>query len=479
MSESKTLNTQVPTSEHLESVEYLCSIELRDEVDDQAEANYCTVAFDAIPTQILPFLHHARSREILSEPNYALSFLLMEAEIPKPYFERVIRGRGWCSITVAESSNAGEGFFKATALEFYQDETEFAPTTLYVKINSWQPDTSDLKALKRVTECRHYPSKAVESLAAQKADVNDVFVAVYDVGQANMCAIIDDNCNPKAFFDFGWPISAKRKSAPICRDFDPLDGDDPYNPSPVFLSHLDWDHWGYAYASGRPTRDTRGFWRTEVTYRDHVLERPWIMRRPSQAMQLGISHAHLLYQLQKTILRDGSPALNFWPSTRTQANWGACVLFTCNPAPGTHDSKYLRNNSALGMLVENPQSPYYQRVLLCGDADYTSIGSRYKRNLGGIVAPHHGGRVTPNSIPAPGAHNDTYRYMVFSTHQGSYSQIPSADTIEEAEELGWTISRTDARKECWCGHGERRNRWFSLSITPAPTCFRHCTCCCT
>jgi hypothetical protein len=476
VSESKPLSKHVATTPHFGNVEYLSAIEVRDEGIDPAEASFCTVTFDAIPMQLLPFLRRASSQEILNAPDMALSFLLMEAEIPIADFQQAVGNGGWCSLIVSDDPEASEGFYEATALEFSQDGQEFTPTVLYVTINSSPPDKKDLKALKRVTECRHHPSVAFDNLGVQPKD--DLFVVVYDVGQANMCASIGEDCKPKAFFDFGWPINAKRRSAPNCLAFDPLAGDDPANPAPVFLSHLDWDHWGYAYQSGRATRDARGFWKTHVTYRPGVLDRPWVMRRPSESMKLGISHAHLLFELQNQILHDGSRALKFWPSARTQVHWGACVLFACNPVLGTHDPKYLRNNLALGMLVENSQSPYYRRVLLCGDADYTSIASRYKQDLSGIVAPHHGGRVTLNSIPAPGAHTNDHRYMVFSTHEGCYSQIPSTDTIDEALRLGWRISRTDERRRCLCGHGERRNRWFSLSRTSTPNCGRYCTCCC-
>lgn len=397
----------------------------------------------------------------------------MEAVVPTSVFEQATRSGGWCSITVSDSSSVEEGFYEAKALQFSEEGQESAPTILYVKINAPSPDAKDLQALKRVIECRHHQSAAFDYLGVQPKD--NLFVAVYDVGQASMCAIVDGDHKPKAFFDLGWPIGPFRRSVPNCQSFDPLTGDDPSYPAPVFLSHLDWDHWGYAYASGRPSKDERGFWKTHVTYRPGALSRPWVMRRPSASMKLGISHAHLMYALQNQVLQDGSSALKFWPLARAQVQWGACTLFACNPDAGKHDAKYLRNNEALGMLVENSQSPYYRRVLLCGDADYTSIAARFKRNLDGVVAPHHGGEVTPNSVPAPDMNAGKYSYMVFSTHEGCYSTIPSTNTINEAIKLGWKISRTDVRQRCCCGSGERRNRWFSLANTSRPS---HCGGCC-
>lgn len=475
MSEAKPLSKQGETSPKPGRIEYLSTIEMRDESDEPEENGLCTVTFDAIPKQILPFLHSASAEKILKDPDSTLSFLLMEAEIPIADFQQALRFDGWCSITVSEDSTDNDGFYKATAIEFPQDGQEFSPKILYVKIDAARPDSRDLKAIKRVIECRHHPSAAFENLGIRPK--GDLFVVVYDVGQASMSAIIDNDCNTKAFFDLGWPISVKRRSAPRCLGFDPFVGEHEDRPSPVFLSHLDWDHWGYAYQSGRATKDNRGFWKTEVKYRTNALERPWVMRRPSEKMRLGISHAHLLCCLQNVKLNDHSSALKFWPSFKKRVNWGACKIFSCEPTPGNHPAKYLRNNVALGILVENPQSHYYRRVLLCGDADYTSIAPSYKQNLGGIVAPHHGGRVTLNSIPAPDADTYKYRYMVFSTHQGCYSKIPSDTTIAEAQGLGWNISRTDERRACSCGYGERRNRWFSLSSFPFPKPSHKCTAC--
>ncbi|RMR00509.1 hypothetical protein ALP93_05445 [Pseudomonas syringae pv. helianthi] len=472
----RSLNKQNELPDYFENVEYLSAVDVHDDDEDLAQAGYCRVTFDAIPMKILPFLRRAKSQDIINDSDNALSFLLMEAVIPTPLFEQTVRVGGWCSITVSENPVMQQGFLSATALEFSGSEEQPAPTILYVRINPSVPDAKDLHALKRVIECRHHHSAPSEYQGDPPG--NGVYVAVYDVGQANMCAILDNNYQPKAFFDFGWPIGFYRRSLPGCQNFDPLERDDPVHPAPVFLSHLDWDHWGYAYESGRPTKDTRGFWKTKVTYRAGALQRAWVMRRPSGRLKLGASHAHLMYALQNQVLNDGSRALKFWPPAQTHFQWGACTVFTCNPIAGAHDTKYLRNNEALGMLVENPQSYYFRRVLLCGDADYTSISAAFKQNLGGIVAPHHGGRVTPHSIPAPDVDAGTYRYMVFSTHDGCYSTIPSNDTITEASALGWKISRTDSRLDCHCGVGKRRNRWFALASykTPGPWHLPACLC---
>jgi len=472
----RNLNKRREIPDHFGNVEYLSAVDIHDEDENLAQAGHCMVTFDAIPMKIMPFLRLARSQDITKDSDNALSFLLLEAVIPTTLFELAMRVGGWCSITVSDNPVMQEGFIRATALEFSGSEEEPTPTILYVRINPLAPNAEDLQALKRVIECLHYQSAPREYLGVPRRD--GVFVAVYDVGQANMCAILDNDSRPQAFFDFGWPIGFYRRSLTGCQDFDPLGGDDPSDPAPVFLSHLDWDHWGYAYESGRPTKDARGFWKTQVTYRPRALQRAWVMRRPTAGLKLGASHAHLMYALQNQILHDGSYALKFWDPAQTQLQWGACTLFTCSPVVGAHDTKYLRNNESLGMLVENPDSYYFRRVLLCGDADYTSISAEFKQNLGGIVAPHHGGRVTPNSIPAPDADAGEYCYMVFSTHHGCYSTIPSNDTIIEASALGWKISRTDSRLDCNCGVGKRRNRWFALASYKRPKhrCLPRCNC---
>ncbi|WP_413043834.1 hypothetical protein [Pseudomonas sp. YJ42] len=458
-----------------QTVEYLSAIDVQKEAVGLEDDGFCTVTFDAIPLQLLPFLRRATSQEIVNNLDTALSFLLMEARVPKSVAEEAMRNDGWCLISVADTHISGDNAFPATALEFSIEAQESNPTVLFVKISALAPSAKDLHTLKRVIECRHHQGAAFDYLGLQPN--NSLFVAIYDVGQASMSAIIDHNNKPKAFFDFGWPIGFFRRTLPTCRGFNPLAEDDSDHPAPVFLSHLDWDHWGYAYESGRPIKDRQSkFWKTSVTYKPGVLQRPWVMRRPSAGMKLGISHAHLMYSLQNQVLQDGSSALKFWPARRKEIQWGACTLFACNPVKGMSDAKYLRNNEALGMLVENSQSPYYRRVLLCGDADYTSIPMRFQKNLGGIVAPHHGGEVTPGTIPVPNSPNTLYRYMVFSTHEGCYSNIPSTNTITEAANKGWVIRRTDERSGCDCCRGERRNRWFSLADRPMPGRSHSCRC---
>lgn len=455
-----------PVDRPFDSVEYLSVLD-RDEEDINAnQPDSCSVIFDAVPKQILPFLRTASADDIVKNIDDALSFLLMQAKIPIAVYDQVSRMGGWCSITVSDIPRTDAGFFQATAIEFSDDQGEQAPTRLWVKINPSPPDPKDVQALNRFIECQDHPDAAFDSLGI--APKGDLFVAVYDVGQANMCAVIDENHRPKAFFDLGWPLRFYRRSLPLCTDFDPLACDDPLDPAPVILSHPDWDHWGYAYASGRAVRDSRKFWKTEPVYRTGVLERPWWMRRASANMKLGVSYAHLQYALRIQVLKDGSSALKFWPAGEAEVQWGACTLFACNPGPGVHDAKYLRNNEALGLLVENQQSYYYRRVLLSGDADYPSIPTRFKEYLGGIVAPHHGGRVSPGSIPAPDVDAGHDCYMVFSTSDGCYQQIPSPVTDADAKALGWKISRTDSRKACYCGSAQRRNRWFALSTEMTP-----------
>lgn len=108
----------------------------------------------------------------------------------------------------------------------------------------------------------------------------------------------------------------------------------------------------------------------------------------------------------------------------------------------------------------------YQWVLLCGDADYTSIPDCYKQGLTGLVAPHHGGAITPGSTPNAVGHGR----MVFSTYKGCYSNVPSSDTAAEARKMGWRISETSDRRKCNRGHCVRGNRLIRLGCTPECGC---------
>ena len=91
---------------------------------------------------------------------------------------------------------------------------------------------------------------------------------VHDVGQASCVTVLDQYFDPVCNFDFGWPISFNRKTAPAVKP--------PCFQSrvPVVLSHWDMDHWGLAIRSF----PTRAVGRSiGVTFHASALGREWIV----------------------------------------------------------------------------------------------------------------------------------------------------------------------------------------------------------
>lgn len=88
---------------------------------------------------------------------------------------------------------------------------------------------------------------AMLNVPLQDVAKRNIAVAVYDVGQGNCNAIVDQNSYPRIFFDYGWAPNFHAKSRPSlplqlhCLDF--------CVTAPVVLSHWDMDHWSYAIKS--------------------------------------------------------------------------------------------------------------------------------------------------------------------------------------------------------------------------------------
>ncbi|WP_313296997.1 hypothetical protein [Stenotrophomonas sp.] len=311
-------------------------------------------------------------------------------------------------------------------------------------------------------------NEAAEKLQVEAAlsnvDVSLHGVAVYDVGQANFNALVDECEHPRMFFDFGRPIYIKGFSSPVLDKFNPLIfGEFSRSNEPVVLSHLDQDHWHFAFKSGVARWDKKkGAWIVNPVYRPTARERPWVVRLPPLAVPLGASHLHLLLSLKNKQLAGGASALHIWNSNWTDVRVGSVVIHRCDPGPNTPITPaYLKNNTSLALTVESDHA----RVLLTGDADYPSIPASAKQDLTGMVAPHHGGGVTANSTPTgigPGR-------MVFSTFNGAYSGNPSPMSSSEAQSAGWIVTQTNWRSYCSRCQQQHGHKYIPLLAAP-PQC---------
>jgi len=456
-----TLEKQIP-----KWVEYITAIDSSgaNSNGDMPEEIY--INFDAIPRSLVRELvaqTHIDNNENWGEK---ISFLLLRAKVGRVEYKRLTETCDWISISVTHSDPNEESSFPALAIEFGEEVPR--SQKFWVRLSHDRPTIMETNFIAKLADVQIESEFSINDFGVPLRG-HKFGIAVYDVGQANFCALVNEYEHPLAFFDIGWPASFNLKSAPKkIVSFDPFALDQMERPAPVILSHLDWDHWGFAFQSGKAVWDKRGFWKSQVIYRKNALNRPWLLRRPRfKRHKLGMSHIHLMHTLRSTILPDGTRALKLWPTKTASLKWGPCTVIRCNPKHGSKKSiPFLRNNESLAMLVEDATNG--ARVLLCGDADYPSIKNIYRQRLIGLVAPHHGGNISANSTPvALGLGR-----MVFSTFPGCYSSVPSKITKTEARLHGWRISNTSDRFTCTRGHCTRGNRLIRLEITPRCTCNR-------
>ncbi|WP_147427800.1 hypothetical protein [Stenotrophomonas sp. SMYL8] len=271
-------------------------------------------------------------------------------------------------------------------------------------------------------------------------------VAIYDVGQASFSALVDELEHPHLFFDIGRPLGFNAYTRPMLPAFDPLvfAPSDTY-PQPIILSHLDQDHWLFAVQSGAAVWDpAAGYWKTTPIYRQAALERVWVVRLPLGILYGG-SHIHFLLELHSLGI------LLVWPEACASIQSGDISIWQCTPSVGAPATqRYMKNNTSLALRVDSAHSA----AVLCGDADYGSFAPGVFVGVTAVVAPHHGGCIqfgaTPN-VRGPGR-------MVLSTYENAYPSVPHDQTIADALNNGWFVTRTDARHSCGrCGnvHGHK------------------------
>lgn len=426
---------------------------------------------DAIPESLLRNF----SAQGLGEDD-ELSFFLVKVFSGSSNIRSLIEAGNYLLISVTNSSKLGDDWLRAEALSWGRETND--QLELFVRFDEAIPDDELLNSFHKIAKFSNKPD--MKDSTPFELYNQPTALAVYDVGQASFSAIVDEYEHPKYFFDFGWPANFNKGSIPDTHnDFDPIscDRSDISENAPVVLSHLDWDHWGFAYESGTPKWDvTLGVWKTEAVYKEKALSRPWLMRRPNlKRHKLGPSHIHFVYALSRTKLTSTSNALNFWPERVSLLNIGGGIIFKCYPKKHVlKKPAFLRNNEGLGMLING----YGAKVLMAGDADYPSVPAYAKRNLTGIVAAHHGGKVTEGSIPNALGHGR----MIFSVYPGCYSNVPDENVRNEAREKGWQIAQTSDRINCFRSSIKRiqcGNRLIRLSTTPLCICKavpNHCIC---
>lgn len=265
-------------------------------------------------------------------------------------------------------------------------------------------------------------------------------VAVYDVGQGNCNAIVDAHEHPQVYFDLGWSPNFHAKSRPEHQpNFFTCER---HANAPVVLSHWDMDHWCYAIKN---SSFNPGSLTTRHDWKEEALRRFWIARAPlKDEHKLGPLTMAFYRALANTQLLPGLSAVLLWPDSVKRIPFSSGWLEACRPAKGTPDD---RNNNGIAMFVRpNTKAP---AILLPGDADFPSIpsisGSR-KTPLAGLVAPHHGARISAKDVPNP-KKNSLARLVISVGYQNSYGH-PKQESIDAYAKSGWLSSRTQDRIDC-------------------------------
>lgn len=449
-------------------VDYYASVEIVSASSDGfPNDSLATIVIDAIPKMVVKAIKGLESTEVINDLENNFPIFMLTAEIDSVLAKVMENNDTWLELSIGRDRSGDETAFEAKAIAFSSEDG--AQELFWVKVIKSSVAKQNLSHLAKLAEVRAVADSDKNDLDEFDCAFSTAGVAVYDVGQANFCALVDGNEHPVVFFDLGWPLNFNKKSLRLPGPFDPfalerINGDE----TPVILSHLDWDHWGFAHESGMARYDEeKGYWRSEVFYKNEALNRRWLMRRPRfHRHKLGPSHIHFVLTLSSTILRDGKPALTFWPARQAKLSFESYTVIRCSPTIriGTN-AAYLRNNESLAVIVQLRNES--GKVLLSGDADYPSIPAGHLRGLTGIVAPHHGGAVTDWSIPVPSRENS----MIMSTYSGCYSNVPSRDTEYEACLKGWAIQSTDSRITCPNGCCISGNKLIPLSsVRPRCSC---------
>jgi hypothetical protein len=274
-------------------------------------------------------------------------------------------------------------------------------------------------------------------------------VRVFDYGQGDCSAIVDEHDDPVVFFDMGggkqtgsathpwhidWGADAKFKGAPWRHKVPSVK-----NSPTVILSHWDGDHYSTAYYLTHRSMKSK----TVPNNAPDVTDLKWLVPRQCR-------HPSKLAFV--TELND----VGCWPedidehrfqiSGRTFLRVERCV--------GAAAKQYDPNLDGLALFVErvDDDGNVVERMLLPGDAPFAYIPSCRRGQLDHVIALlafHHGSKThldgVADSIPAAAghAHEIVYTYGLKPNGERCYEH-PSAEAIDAYREHGWDKPRRPA-----------------------------------
>ncbi|MBB4126778.1 beta-lactamase superfamily II metal-dependent hydrolase [Xanthomonas translucens] len=237
-------------------------------------------------------------------------------------------------------------------------------------------------------------------------------LAVFDVGQGNANALLDDQLAPTLYYDVGAAISHNQHTRPaasalcFCRQ------------PPIVLSHWDMDHWagaGVAPVGAVP-----------AAYSCTWLAPPL----PASPMAVALAAE----------ITGAAPAS---PSRLLAFPAGLTVMTTlpsgdqvCLARGSGSDS----NSSGIVMTVRRTAADATTRSwLLTGDCDYGALPAGFApQDAIGLVVPHHGAAGSGASVPSP--QGQTYCRLAYSFGPGNHFgkvRHAVASCVQAHANAGW------------------------------------------
>ncbi|OBU58942.1 hypothetical protein [Stenotrophomonas maltophilia] len=269
-------------------------------------------------------------------------------------------------------------------------------------IESLTPKGVPATALDRIFDMSLWPKATEAQISAELPRGCPIEqLLMLDIGQGSANALTCKCGLPRLCFDVGCGVYGNKKTCPpgiqFCTCDKPL----------VILSHWDADHW------------------TAATLDTDLLKLTWIV--PCQT----ISQSHATFAA--SILAAGGKLLIFPPYGTV--TWGAPQL-EIRQCKGALNNK---NESGLVLIVTNKELD--RTWLLMGDAPYNLIPGDLPENISVIVAPHHGAKMSPNSVPPARPAHD-YARLLYSfgpgnTHGRTKVQHPTIESVIVHQSEGW------------------------------------------
>lgn len=270
--------------------------------------------------------------------------------------------------------------------EYFEGEPESISTYLDEGCKKANPETQEkLDTLFEIEEsdddCLKMVRKKKLKYLFDKEPLRDnsnFDVVVYDVGQGNMIAILDEKGEPVAYFDVGggcyWNARTYKSPNPRRLCFT----NDPY----FILSHWDSDHW---WTFNKLLRDKN-------KKRNQIPKTTWII--PLQ--KLG-PNQYKFYNLLKL----NGHKIYVW-SSRINCYFIFGQIVQCTGDPKEKNDSGLALKTTIGN----------ERILLPGDASYKYIPKVEEEKHTCLVASHHGGLVSNNltEYPEPDLENGKIVY---------------------------------------------------------------------